>query len=105
MSDLSFYLLGADINKQVRLIKQYNDARNLRTIACSCGQLRALEMAYRCLYCGEWFCFPCAEIHFGETVLEWKGKKRIAHYKELEGLSVEQIKDRIRTRVGCNKAR
>ena len=31
--------------------------------------------AYRCLYCGEYFCEKCAEKHFGETKEEHKLKK------------------------------
>lgn len=30
-----------------------------------CGTRIALVMAYRCAYCGVWFCHTCAQVHFG----------------------------------------
>lgn len=36
-------------------------------LVCSCRQVIRLERAYKCLYCGLWFCVTCAEIHFGQT--------------------------------------
>lgn len=67
---------AATPDKRAHLQQQWSEAVASRTIHCECGQIRALEMAYRCLYCGAWFCVPCGEIHFGMTLLEWKQKKR-----------------------------
>ena len=64
--------------ERVVLCKQWEDAVVLRTIDCAgCQRLRAVECAYRCLYCGGWFCVSCAEIHFGQTVLDWVIEKRV----------------------------
>ena len=52
------------------LSKQWLDAVTNHTITCACGQLRALELAYRCLYCGQFLCSSCAEQHFGKTIAE-----------------------------------
>jgi len=44
-----------------------------------CGCLRKLwpHQAYKCLYCEEAFCKPCAEIHFGKTVAEYRAENPI----------------------------
>ena len=55
----------------------WKDACDQKTITCPCGQLRAIELAFRCLYCGIWFCHPCAEIHFGQTFADWVKEKRV----------------------------
>jgi len=99
MSYLSFYLLSADADKKPRLEQQHLDATNSETIVCRCGLMRHLTMAFRCLYCGEWFCFTCAESHFGQTVQEWRDEKRSKLRDELNDLTTEQIKERIRSRA------
>jgi len=35
-----------------------------------CGKVVSIEYAFRCLYCGFWFCQSCAEQHFGMTRAE-----------------------------------
>lgn len=55
---------------------QWKSAVEERQIECPCGQVRALELAFRCLYCGAWFCSPCAENHFGETILGRRKRMR-----------------------------
>ena len=84
MSDLQDYMQRADANKAGRLWAQHADALIKGTVTCGCGQARALTMAFRCLYCGEWFCRNCAEIHFGQTVQEWIVAKRIEKRHEME---------------------
>jgi hypothetical protein len=32
--------------------------------------------AYKCLYCGFWFCLPCAEIHFGKTKEQYAAENK-----------------------------
>jgi hypothetical protein len=59
-----------------RLKQQWSEACDKGTITCGCGQLRALTHAFRCLYCGEWFCVPCAEKHFGEGIHERLARTR-----------------------------
>lgn len=84
MSDLSTYLsLTKDPLKKQLLEEQYKEARTFGSIHCCCDQLRAITMAYRCLYCGVWFCQRCAEIHFGMTLQEWIKKKRVEKRQDL----------------------
>lgn len=48
----------------------------LATITCpSCEWVRAAVSMYKCLYCKVWYCEPCAELHFGKTVEEWRREK------------------------------
>lgn len=67
MSDLAWYLEDATPEEAALLRAQWADAVEKRTVRCPCGQLRALELVFRCLYCGVYFCLECAEMHFGET--------------------------------------
>jgi len=32
-----------------------------------CRHVMPIDRAYKCLYCGFWFCTTCAEKHFGKT--------------------------------------
>lgn len=50
------------------LSEQWKFAYENKTVFCAqCKLTRAIEITYRCLYCGLWFCFNCAENHFGKT--------------------------------------
>ena len=99
MPDLQFYLLSAESGQRSILLSQYKDAVTDGVVVCpTCGIRRALHMAFKCLYCGLWFCFGCAEKHFNQTVLEWRKEKRIALREELDGMTTEQIAERIRQR-------
>lgn len=85
MSAMCEYIDRAETpEKKAHLQQQWKDATGKRVITCWCGQKRALEMAYRCLYCGAWFCVPCAETHFGQTIQRWVIHKRIAKRNEIE---------------------
>lgn len=75
-SQADYLFMASGAEKKAHLERQWRSAVDERRIACECGQVRALELAYRCLYCGAWFCVPCAELHFGMTVQAWKEKKR-----------------------------
>lgn len=35
-----------------------------------CGKIVSIEYAFRCYYCGFWFCEACAAVHFGKTRAE-----------------------------------
>jgi hypothetical protein len=35
-------------------------------IECGCGRSRAMELMFRCYFCGLFFCDICAKGHFGE---------------------------------------
>lgn len=34
-------------------------------VTCDCGHRLPVKHAYRCYFCGIWFCAKCAEDHFG----------------------------------------
>lgn len=40
-------------------------------LTCFCGLIIYWLNAFRCLYCGEWYCQKCAEEHFGKTREAW----------------------------------
>ena len=39
---------------------------------CPCLKLIRFRDAYKCLYCGVYFCEQCAEEHFGKTKAEYR---------------------------------
>jgi len=41
-----------------------------------CGSRRAIHNAYKCYYCGFWFCENCAPIHFGKTRAQFIADKQ-----------------------------
>lgn len=47
----------------------------LATITCRCGWKRSIMHMFQCLYCREWFCQNCAEVHFGKTVEQYRAEK------------------------------
>ena len=49
-----------EINKQVMAMDTH-----LR-VTCTCGKSVHVHGAYKCSYCGLWFCRKCAEEHFVE---------------------------------------
>jgi hypothetical protein len=81
---LEEYVMRADSEKAAVLRDQWSEAVECGSIHCTCGLQRALPLAYRCLYCGQYFCGPCAEKHFGQTLQEWIEAKRIEKRRELE---------------------
>lgn len=44
----------------------------LTVITCRCGCRRGIVNMFQCLYCREWFCHLCAEVHFGKTVKQYR---------------------------------
>lgn len=81
-TDGNSYLWRATKEQQQILRQQWDDIHNHNHLRCPCGQLRALTNSFRCLYCGIWFCQPCAELHFGQSVESWVLQKRIAARNE-----------------------
>jgi ferredoxin-thioredoxin reductase catalytic subunit len=73
-----------DTAKKKLLHDQHAEAMESNTIHCPCGQIRAMVKAYRCLYCGVYFCAPCAEVHFGQTIQQWREKKQKEAYTTIE---------------------
>ena len=45
---------------------------------CQCGRRRQIKWFFKCLYCHIYFCYHCAELHFGKTVKEWKEEKWVS---------------------------
>lgn len=46
-------------------------------VRCGCWKKLWMPEAYKCLYCDEWYCRECAEIHFGKTVEEYRAENPI----------------------------
>ena len=85
MLSLQDYIsLAPDTEKKRVLADQWSEATTHNSIHCTCGLQRALPLAFRCLYCGQFYCARCAEVHFGQTIQEWIEAKRIAKRKEIE---------------------
>jgi hypothetical protein len=75
---LEDYNLHATQEQALALKEQLRDAFETGAVNCpTCGTRRGIEIVYRCLYCGFWFCFECAEKHFGQTFQEHLIEKRI----------------------------
>ena len=97
--DLQAYIMRADKTQAVVLQEQWAQATEYGSIYCAgCGLRRHLTLAYRCLYCGIWYCAGCAEAHFGQTVQEWVDKKRAERRSEM-GDSVESARAAIAARA------
>jgi len=63
------------IDGQVKeTVKQDAEGVTVRmaTITCRCGLERGIMHMFQCLYCKEWMCQSCGEIHFGKTVAEYR---------------------------------
>lgn len=61
---------------------QQKSAEEDGLVSCVCGNEIALHQSFRCLYCGIWWCEPCAENHFGQTVEEYHGNKQTVLHTE-----------------------
>jgi hypothetical protein len=67
-SDEERALARARMRGQLADISEQPGSQTL-TVSCgSCGVRLYLVRAYRCLYCGVWFCRVCAQLHFGMRV-------------------------------------
>jgi len=62
------------VTKQFREA-MYHEGQDVQKVTCGCGLCMPLRFAYRCLYCGEFYCMNCAEIHFGKTRKEYNEEK------------------------------
>ena len=50
--------------KRAVVARQGREVLNTLKVTCACGRTVGILMAFRCFYCGEWFCIPCAREHF-----------------------------------------
>ncbi len=58
--------LGNQLRVVMRLVKD-------ETILCAeCGKSIRIFYAYRCRWCGFYFCPVCADTHFGPDISEWR---------------------------------
>lgn len=82
------YIEKADTPQHATLVaKQCDSVLLRRTVTCECNTILPVEAAFRCLYCGIWFCRRCAERHFGKTVAEWDQEKK----REKLGITKQDI--------------
>jgi hypothetical protein len=73
------YLDHAETEEEkVRIKEQWQAASHGGPIPCRCGDRGWVRDFFRCLFCGEFFCHHCAEVHFGMAVEEWYRRKRAA---------------------------
>lgn len=71
--------MSEDIDRDIKrafVRRQTQEAMDTAHVHCGCGKLRPTWLMYRCYYCGEFYCEPCAPEHFG--------KSREEYYKEKE---------------------
>ena len=71
------------MGRQLSMIKEQSGwgiAADKTTVKCGCHKKVKLIYAYRCLYCGIWYCRDCAQEHFGYKVTSayWLKNRGIA---------------------------
>ncbi len=69
----------AMVEQQEEVISSMSDVPMclLPFVPCGgCEREFALSVMYRCLYCGIWYCEPCAEQHFGQTIAAYHGNAK-----------------------------
>jgi hypothetical protein len=54
-----------DAAKRARVAAQLRQVGTAARVTCGCGKTLPILLAYRCFWCGEWFCPACARDHFG----------------------------------------
>lgn len=63
------------LEKRERVRIQVQEAMTSGVVFCACSQRLPVYRAFRCLYCGEFYCTTCGERHFGMTKREWEAAK------------------------------
>jgi len=74
-----------DPQKAARMQRQFNQLWALSEVTCHCKATVHFMSAFRCLYCGEFFCMACAEVHFGQTQRDWMKQRHPDVLKQLDG--------------------
>lgn len=54
------------VSKQFEEAK-YKDGQDVQSVTCGCGLRAPLRFMHKCCYCDEFYCFECAQVHFGKT--------------------------------------
>lgn len=63
----------ADVEaKRAAVRRQLHQVKHKARVTCGCGLTISVMYAFRCLYCGEYYCQRCAEAHFGMTRAEYE---------------------------------
>lgn len=76
MKRVDYLSLADSDEKRWGLITQDETVKSAGRFRCRCVAVVTVKDGFRCLYCGEWFCFNCAEEHFGLTVEDWIKQRR-----------------------------
>jgi hypothetical protein len=81
----------ADVaEKRARVTSQLREvALTKARVTCGCGVSVKLIYSFRCLYCGEFYCQRCAEIHFGKTRAAYEHERSDYVLTEGRGSGVE----------------
>lgn len=78
------WVTGAkDLITRAHAGRQYREALATDKVTCGCGTHMRLRLAFRCYYCGCYFCATCAGVHFGESREDY-AKRRAAERKDGE---------------------
>lgn len=73
-SELDGKLKREFVAKQFREA-MYQEWKKVQEVTFRCGLKMPLRFAFKCLYCGEFYCQSCAEDHFGKTRAQWIADK------------------------------
>ena len=57
--------------KKVFVAKQFRESKT-GWVTCECTKRIPLRFAYRCYYCGQYYCDACASTHFGKSREEYR---------------------------------
>jgi len=63
------------VRKRIRVRRQLGEVLAEGYVTCGCDTCLDFAHAYKCLYCGEWYCQSCAEAHFGQTRVDYNDGK------------------------------
>lgn len=74
-----------DPDKAKRMMRQYAQLWATAEVTCACGVVCHFMSSYRRLYCGEFFCLLCGQIHFGHTQRDWMKERHPEVLEQLEG--------------------
>lgn len=90
LSDQEYNATAALHSQQWRQAKGSNPM-----VTCGCGLRAPIRFLYRCLYCGVFFCEPCAEAHFGKSKAAWKIEQRI-RIRKLATAALKRLEEKRR---------
>ncbi len=79
------------ISKCKWVAEQTCQAAKTGKVTIRSGHTIPVWMAFRCLYCGEYFSQAAAEEHFGETRAEYKSSDECGLIKECENIAVYDL--------------